>query len=170
MRDKQSRMQNIIPISFVFCLGAIFGSQIGETNNKHWQLYLSTIHAAITLEHFSCIFYLNPNQNVCFFFISNNCIRQQPKKAELLKFWRKICWKLLILPKYWITFSFSFLECFVKCFLHVLLTWSYVKGKYFIFLFKKILKLFSEHSILIYFPIGILISIHFKAIGTNFNH
>lgn len=110
MRDKQSRMHNIIPISFVFCLGAIFGSQIGETNNKHWQLYLSTIHAAITLEHFSCIFARNPNQNFCFFFISNNCIRQQPKNAELLKFWRQICWKLLILPKYWITFSFSFLD------------------------------------------------------------
>lgn len=102
-RDKQSRMQNIIPICFVFWLGTIFGLQIGEKNNKHWQLYLSTIHAVITLEHFSWIFLWT---RTILLFTSYICIRQQPKNAELFKFCRQICWKLFIIPKHWIFFFF----------------------------------------------------------------
>lgn len=86
MRDKENRMQNIIPISFVFCLGTTFGSQIGETNNKHWQLYLSTIHAVITLEHFSCIFILNPNQDFFFSPILITVLGNNLINVQLLKF------------------------------------------------------------------------------------
>lgn len=130
-------MQNIIPICFVFCLGTIFGSQIGEKNNKHWQLYLSTIHAVITLEHFSWIFLWT---RIILLFISYICIWQQPKNAELFKFCRQICWKFFILPKYWIIFfSFTFQifsinsSSIVTCFLNLILR----KIKIFHFINKK---------------------------------